>query len=45
MEPKVSTETPSAMIASLCCMQDRTSKIASEGDIEDQADISHLRAR
>jgi len=26
------------------CMQDRTGKIASEGDIEDQADVSHLRA-
>jgi hypothetical protein len=27
------------------CMQDRTGKIASEGDIENQADVSHLRAR
>ncbi len=46
MKSKVSTETPSAMIASVfaCMIAIKNIAIASKGDIEDQADISHLRA-
>ena len=43
MKPKVSTEMPSAMIASGFACRIAIKNVASEGDIEDQADVSHLR--